>query len=154
MSVIDSVLSRVDVKQTGARQWAARCPVPGHGKGLGDRSRSLSIAEADDGRALLNCHAGCSVSEIVSAVGLELQDLFPPKEIEPDYARLERGGKSRERRPFLPATVFEIARQEIGVAAIIACDMHAHKEISEDGYKRLFTVVERLDEIGRSAYGR
>jgi hypothetical protein len=52
--------------------WKARCP------GHEDRSPSLSIKEVDDGVLLIYCHAGCSVSEVVSTVGLQVSDLYPP----------------------------------------------------------------------------
>jgi len=39
----------------------------------------LSIAEGDDGRALIHCFVGCSVHEIARALGIELRDLFPPR---------------------------------------------------------------------------
>jgi predicted P-loop ATPase len=34
------------------------------------------VREADDGKALLKCHAGCDFSKIVEAMGLEEKDLF------------------------------------------------------------------------------
>lgn len=52
------------------RGWIARCPAHE------DRNPSLSIGVGDDGRALLNCHAGCSTPAVVGAVGLEERDLF------------------------------------------------------------------------------
>ncbi|MER3426470.1 MAG: hypothetical protein C4299_04890, partial [Thermoleophilia bacterium] len=55
----------------------ARCPVPTHGKGWGDRNPSLSVSEAPDGRILLHCFAGCTLEEILEAIGLEKRDLFP-----------------------------------------------------------------------------
>ncbi len=42
-----------------------------------DRRASLSIAQAEDGRALVKCHAGCTVYEICAAVGLRVLDLMP-----------------------------------------------------------------------------
>lgn len=44
-----------------------------------DRNPSLAIKEGDDGKILLKCWSGCSFESIVSALGLEPQDLFPPK---------------------------------------------------------------------------
>jgi hypothetical protein len=38
------------------------------------------VAEGDDGRVLLNCFAGCSLKDIVAAVGREVRDLFPEGE--------------------------------------------------------------------------
>jgi hypothetical protein len=53
------------------------CPVPGHGRGRGDRNPSLSVREGIDGRVLVYCFAGCSAEEIVRAIGLTMADLFP-----------------------------------------------------------------------------
>ena len=50
--------------------WTAHCPAHD------DEHPSLSIAEGDDGRCLLKCHAGCSPEDIVHAIDLELSDLF------------------------------------------------------------------------------
>ena len=50
--------------------WVALCPAHD------DRNASLSVGEGDDGRVLLKCHAGCSAQEIVSAMGLQMRDLF------------------------------------------------------------------------------
>ena len=59
-----------------------------------------------------------------------------------------------ERRPFLPPDVFEIAGREIAVAAIVACDLHRNREVSEADYERLLTAAQRLDGIAKAAYGR
>lgn len=42
-----------------------------------DREPSLSINTGDDGRALLRCHAGCAVEDVVEALGLRWADLHP-----------------------------------------------------------------------------
>ncbi len=54
--------------------WVACCP------SHEDTRHSLSIGTGRDGRALLTCHAGCSLESIVSALRLTQQDLFPPSE--------------------------------------------------------------------------
>jgi hypothetical protein len=67
---VDLVLDRLEgVKQRG-EGYQARCPAHE------DNEPSLSVAEGDDGRALVKCFAGCEVEEIVSALGLEMKDLF------------------------------------------------------------------------------
>ena len=60
-------------KRLPSRGWQARCPAHD------DHEPSLSIAEGDDGRVLLKCHAGCTPEAIVAALGLEMRDLFPQK---------------------------------------------------------------------------
>jgi hypothetical protein len=50
--------------------WCCRCPAHD------DRNPSLSIRAGDDGRALVNCHAGCTVDAVCGAIGLRPADLF------------------------------------------------------------------------------
>lgn len=50
--------------------WCCRCPAHD------DRTPSLSIATGDDGRALVNCHAGCPVDAVCGALGIAKADLF------------------------------------------------------------------------------
>lgn len=69
---IDLVLSRLDkVKAAGAGRWKACCPAHD------DRDPSLSIREADDGKVLLHCWAGCFTADVLAAIGLAARDLFP-----------------------------------------------------------------------------
>lgn len=69
---IDLLLSRLEcVKNIRPDRWQARCPAHD------DRCPSLSVTETTDGTILIKCWAGCSASEIVSAVGLDLRNLFP-----------------------------------------------------------------------------
>ena len=72
---LDKVLNRLDkVKSAGANKWKACCPAHD------DKNPSLTISETPDGVVLLKCWAGCATQEIVSAIGLELRDLFPPRD--------------------------------------------------------------------------
>src|SRR5258708_39765079 len=48
-----------------ASGWLVSCPCPNHGKGRGDRSPSLSVADGDEDRILLRCFAGCDFLEIL-----------------------------------------------------------------------------------------
>ena len=83
---IDRVLRQLAGAQPGSgeRQWVACCP------SHADSSPSLSVREADDGRVLLYCHAGCELHEILDELQLEERDLFPrtrsvgPKPVTPN----------------------------------------------------------------------
>jgi hypothetical protein len=48
------------------RGWLARCPVPGHGQGRGDRNPSMSLADGEGGRLLVRCFAGCDPRDILA----------------------------------------------------------------------------------------
>ncbi len=89
MTPADKLLPRLDkVRQVKVGQWVALCP------GHPDKTPSLRISEAGDGKLLLKCWAGCSAAEIVASVGLELRDLFPegdnkPRRCGPSQAAIE-----------------------------------------------------------------
>src|SRR5690349_310102 len=71
---VAEVLTRLkDAQQTADDQWLACCPAHE------DRRPSLSIGRGNDGRALLNCHAGCKPAEVAYAVGMAVGDLFVDK---------------------------------------------------------------------------
>jgi hypothetical protein len=66
----DSIAARLNAQSSGRGRWTTHCPAHN------DRSPSLSIAEGDDGRVLLFCHAGCEIEAIAQALGIEVRDLF------------------------------------------------------------------------------
>jgi len=72
---IDNVLNALTKpRKSGKDQWRARCPA------CGDKNQTkLSVKDAGDGRVLLHCFAGCSVDEVVGAMGLKIEDLMPEK---------------------------------------------------------------------------
>ena len=63
-------------------QWVASCPVPGHGKGNGDKNPSLSIDINEQGVPLFHCHGGCSQEDVFHTIR-ELH-LLPELEERPD----------------------------------------------------------------------
>jgi hypothetical protein len=56
------------------RDAAAQCPAHD------DRHESLTVTNADDGRALVHCHAGCAIEQVVAALGVQMKDLYPQGE--------------------------------------------------------------------------
>lgn len=70
---LNEFLSRLNnVKKSGSG-YMAQCPVPNHN----DKNPSLSIGMSEDGtKILINCFAGCTTDEILSAMGLKVSDLF------------------------------------------------------------------------------
>lgn len=76
---INTIIDRLEragktPKQHGER-WQAKCPAHP------DNNPSLSISNGTEpGTVLLHCFAGCTPTDITAALGLELKDLFPPKE--------------------------------------------------------------------------
>ena len=71
MKAVDILPKLEKVKKTNDR-WLAICP------SHQDKQQSLSLSESD-GKVLLKCFAGCETSNIVSALGLEMKNLFAEK---------------------------------------------------------------------------
>ena len=67
----EALAHRLEGRRSGTG-WFARCPAHD------DRRPSLSLDNGTDGRTIVFCHAGCSVENIVAAMGLSMVDLFPP----------------------------------------------------------------------------
>ncbi len=70
-SPIERLIGRLNGVNKNGNGWSARCPAHD------DQRASLSIAEGDDRRALVCCHAGCDVKAICAAVDMTPADLFP-----------------------------------------------------------------------------
>src|SRR5215831_19508252 len=66
---VQAILDRLkNVRSRGLGQWSACCP------SHEDDSPSLSI-QGTDGKILVHCFAGCTVSAITAALGVEMKDL-------------------------------------------------------------------------------
>ena len=86
------VLGRLQNLKGNGNSRTARCPAHD------DHENSLSVRKGDDGRVLLKCFAGCTLEEVVSALGMTVRDLFP-EAIAPPV-------RSRPRRPI---TIHDLA---------------------------------------------
>lgn len=130
---IDDLLSRLEkVRSTGAGRWVARCPAHQ------DKTPSLAIRELPDGRILIHCFTGCSVDAVVSAIGLELSDLFPE-----DSRAI--GHANPEHRPFPAADVLRCLNLEALVVSAAARTILDGKTLNDDDQKRLMTAFRRIE---------
>lgn len=83
------------LEEHGCRSSGATWTCPAHD----DATPSLSVTEGEDGRVLLNCHAGCSFDAIVESLALEKKDLFersaqqPKSHVLKTYDYLDEEGK-------------------------------------------------------------
>lgn len=136
------LLAKFDrVRCTGDGRWLARCP------GHDDRNPSLSIRALEDGRLLLHCFAGCEVEKIVAAIGIGLEDLFPPRALAADHVL-------GERRSFPAADVLRALADEARLVAVAAANLGRGVELTAEDRERLLVAAERI-QVGRSvALGR
>lgn len=70
---VGRVLAKLPDARRNGQGWIARCPAHD------DHRPSLSIAEGNDGRALVKCFAGCTVDAICGALSIAKADLFPER---------------------------------------------------------------------------
>ena len=93
---LDLIRSRLDAASLEPRgsgsRFMALCPAHE------DRCHSLSVREGDDGRALVNCFAGCQATDVVARLGLAMRDLFDPS-TSPARPTPAPRRRKRDRRP-------------------------------------------------------
>jgi hypothetical protein len=136
--MIGNLLNRLEKVKGSKGRWTACCPAHG------DKSPSLAITMLEDGRILLKCFAGCSAYEVVSAVGMDMQDLFP-KETKLGYTSDTQYSKP-ERRPFYATDLLRIIQFEALITSLAAFDVSQGRQVSEGDRKRLKTAFERINE--------
>lgn len=132
---VDSFLSALDkVKRNGKGQWVACCPAHD------DKSPSMTIAETDDGRVLVHCFSGCSVEEILGAVGMGFDVLYPPKpERQNPYKPMAK--------PFLAYSVVECLAFEALLVVTAARLMANGETLDANDYQRLLLAAERMQGV-------
>jgi hypothetical protein len=136
---VDALIDRLErAKRTGSGQWVARCPAHN------DKNPSMTVRELDDGRILVHCFAGCTVEEIVGAVGMTLSDLFPDKPLE--------HGKPL-RRPFPAADVLECLSTESLIVALASSYIREHGALSDEAHQRVVLAHERIETARSYAIG-
>ena len=127
----DALLGRLDgVRQTGRDRWIAKCP------GHDDKRPSLSIRELDDGRVLVHDFAGCSIEEILGAVGLDFDALYPTGPTD-HHVR-------RERHPFNVHDVLKALPLELGVISVYVADVRAGRIPSHRDHERFILACGRI----------
>jgi hypothetical protein len=118
------------VIERGGGRYYALCPVHA------DRSPSLTVRTAEDGRVLVHCFAGCSVESILHALGLGWEALFPDERTrDARIAIARRLGQPAEPDPL------EVERWVLRIAA---ADLRAGKPLSAEDRARIKVARLRL----------
>lgn len=145
---VDILLDKLErVKRTGKEHGIASCPGPNHAHG--DRHPSMTWRIRDDGALLIYCQAGCTAHEIVSAVGLDMSDLFPSRENGKHFGK-------RDNRPFPAADILRAISFESSLVLIAATDLLAGNPFTEFDRARLLLACSRIQaslQAGGINYG-
>lgn len=138
MTPVEMLLSRLQKVKGRNGSWTACCPAHE------DKGPSLAVREADDGRVLLHCFAGCPTVNVLGAVGMDMSDLFPPDEKRKNYP-VE--GKPRMKPAFYASDLIRILSFEALVVNICAYDMSVGKPLKEEDRERLKVAQQRIEEV-------
>jgi hypothetical protein len=136
MSAADLVGRLQKVRRLGPQTWKARCPAHR------DRQPSLSVRELDDGRVLVHCFGGCDVNEVLGALGLELDALYPPRE-----AASTTRGSPPERRPYSAAELLHFVDKESLVVLVAAVDCLRRGSLRQADLERVMQARERIAQV-------
>jgi hypothetical protein len=137
MTPIDLILQSLESVQKGSPgQYRAKCPA------CGGRTKKLSVRETPDGAVLMHCFGGCDVSDVVAAMGLDMDALFPPR---------ERSGKEPKRlaKTLTPGQALELVTDDMMVVAVIAADIAHGKTVSVQDCARVMQAAGRTAAIAR-----
>ncbi|WP_368622728.1 hypothetical protein [Paraburkholderia sp. BR13444] len=99
----------------------------------------LAITEKDDHTVLLFCfRSGCSVADIVGAVGLDLSDLFPPRESVHASKPVKRG------RRFTALQVIGAINLELLEVLVIVGSILRRGSVTPAEHERLCLAISRV----------
>jgi hypothetical protein len=135
MTLIDPILARLEGVKGRSGSFSARCPAHN------DRSPSLAVTEKEDGRILLHCFGGCSVEEVLGAIGMDMSDLFPP-----DENLKVKHSTPRVKPRFYATDLLRIIKFEATIVSIVAYDIAKGKSVSETDRERLALATSRIME--------
>lgn len=138
--MIGDLLNKLErVRRMGDNRWIACCPAHG------DRHPSLNIRLADDDTILLVCRSGgCSAHDIVSAVGMNMTDLFP---------KTDRHHAPRQKYPFSAREILAAMVPESFCIALIGKQMSQGITPDEKTLQTLLKAVERISAAHSYAEG-
>jgi hypothetical protein len=137
---VSNLLNRLDsAKENGRGRWLARCPAHA------DKRPSLSIREADSGAVLVKCWTGCTIDEITAAVGLDVADLFPPKDRPANAVH-------RRERVITAADGLRLLDLEADVVCIAAKSLEDGKPLDDETRTALVTARQTIRNVYREVF--
>jgi len=128
--MIENILSRLERVKGRNGAYTACCPAHS------DKSPSLAIRELDDGRILIKCFADCSVQDILGAIGMDMNDLFP--NVNKDLHQVKR--------KYYASDLLRVIEFEAWVVSVAAYTMAQGLPLSEEDRGRMKKAQARIME--------
>ena len=131
---LDKLLSNLQkVKRTSNNSWMACCSAHE------DRSPSLSIKDTGDGRLILKCFAGCETIDVLGAIGMDWDDVMPPKQ------PVERIPTVKPLKQTIYATdALRVIKNEAMIITMAAMDINKGRVITDAELSRIKLAMERI----------
>lgn len=130
MSQLDAFLSRLQKVRGRHGNYTACCPAHE------DKAPSLAVKE-EGGKIVMHCFAGCAVHDIVGALGMDMTDLFPPKE--QTYT-----AQPQSKVKFFASDLLRVIALETQIVSVAAFDMARGKQLPGADLARLQLACERI----------
>lgn len=129
---IINALTPFKLHRVSPDRWRAICPVCGE-----RNSSTLSIGVNAEGAALLKCwKLGCDAESICAALGLEVSDLFPPREL--------HGPPMQRRRLLTAAQALDLLHDESQLIALCGSNIAHGVELTDTDRDRCLTAAGRV----------
>ena len=120
------------LRKAGTDRYRAICPVCGE-----RNANTLSVGLTAEGAVLLRCFKSeCDVERIVGALGLDLADLFPPRE--------SHGAPPRRRRLLTAGQALDLLNDEALLVAVAAANLGNSIELTDDDRARVLQAAGRI----------
>lgn len=133
MSVQQLLNKLIKVKHNGNGSYMACCPAHD------DRSPSLSIKDNGDGRIMLKCFAGCETIDILQSIGLDWDDVMPPKQEKPVHVIKPK------QHSIYADDALQIVRNESQIIVMAAMDITKGVKINEPEMERIKKAMTRIN---------
>ena len=132
---LEIMLSRLKkVRRSSPDSYMACCPAHD------DRNPSLSIKDTGGGKLLINCLAGCETLDVLGAIGMDWEDVLPPrvatehnKPIKPTTQRV------------YPSDALRAIQLESRIVAMAAYEMRKGNNLTPDDVARLEVAMNRIN---------
>ncbi len=135
IDTITTALHGHKLHKVSGDRWRAICPVCGE-----RNANTLSVGVSPTGAVLVKCfESECSVDSICAALGVDIADLFPPREA--------RSGPLPRRRLISPAQALDLLHDEAQLIALCGSNIGHGVALSDDDRSRCLTAAGRIAVI-------
>jgi hypothetical protein len=128
---LELLLSRLQkVKRSGPDSYMACCPAHD------DKTPSLAIKDTGEGKILINCLASCATEDVLGALGMDWEDVMPPKLATPSKPQAQK---------VYPSDALRAMQSEARVVMMAAFDMAKGKQLNDEDVARLKLAMQRIN---------